>query len=832
MGAAMGIASFAPRWLAVLVAGVFSAQTLAPGVGLAALPAPPADALAAAEQQIDRIIDALDAARQRIDRSRFDMDALALRLGGDADGIFAFVRDEIGYQAYVGAMRGPLGTLLAKSGNAYDKALLLSDLLRRAGFETRFAIGRLSPEQAAALAKASLQQSEPASSPEQQIALGAGILAAAGLEASEIEAIAEDTRASIVGGRAALRQEVESNLKFLEEALAGAGIRPSSSDVVRYLTDVATDHCWVQYKDATGKWTDLDPTAPGQSTGATAANPDSVAAELPEDKVHALTVRIRLRTGETPQGGSETMTDTVLLEKKFDIPLIAGQVVHIGNIPDLSASADAQDLSAAIAGVNRFDTVVAVGKDPPVLGLGFALDGRIVGQEKQSAPPAAPAFGGLGNILQGVADQVGGVPETSSRIVGEWIEYTLAVPQQDGTPALYNYRREILSPETVIKWSPAGASTLETNRTETAALRAMLVRDVELMPIVGAIDSRLLSSRMADVLIASRALLRAIPSMSAKEPDKALDLGGSENPAVGLVPLMYATAVESRLSDMMAEEFPGIPAYRSVPALVSHEIRLQTTPDGGLLAGRSFDIIHNLDAARVGTSERPFDAALRRGILETAVERQLLESVIGNSVVRPLPVSTSSVFDEAKRQGIAPAVLTPDEDGRARLAALVIPEPDKALIAADLDRGYVVVTPSQKVAVGERQLRGWWRVDPRTGTTLGQLSSNGGAGEYGELIYVMEFIVQHWDKLAFLLRLSVVFASYGLCVLDSDAGDENANVGAKVVDHLACAAAAVVAYMSWIPKNPMSADAAATLAMALAGVITTSGKAYFLPQKK
>ena len=62
----------------------------------------------------------------------------ALELGNDANAIFSFVRDEIGYESYKGSLRGSRGALWSNGGNALDQASLLIALLR--GFRNSGAV--------------------------------------------------------------------------------------------------------------------------------------------------------------------------------------------------------------------------------------------------------------------------------------------------------------------------------------------------------------------------------------------------------------------------------------------------------------------------------------------------------------------------------------------------------------------------------------------------------------------------------------------------------------------------------------------------------------------
>ena len=80
-----------------------------------------------------------------------EVTAAVKALGPDVAQLLSFVSQRIRYEPYEGALRGPRGTLLAASGNAVDRALLLRDLIQTAkpDAELRFALGTLTAEQAA-----------------------------------------------------------------------------------------------------------------------------------------------------------------------------------------------------------------------------------------------------------------------------------------------------------------------------------------------------------------------------------------------------------------------------------------------------------------------------------------------------------------------------------------------------------------------------------------------------------------------------------------------------------------------------------------------------------
>lgn len=66
----------------------------------------------------------------------------ASELGNDPVAIFEYVRS-LGYESYVGSLRGARGTLWSEAGNGYDQASLLVALLRASGIPAAYRLGSL-----------------------------------------------------------------------------------------------------------------------------------------------------------------------------------------------------------------------------------------------------------------------------------------------------------------------------------------------------------------------------------------------------------------------------------------------------------------------------------------------------------------------------------------------------------------------------------------------------------------------------------------------------------------------------------------------------------------
>lgn len=252
-------------------------------VKMTPIPWPSPEGSAAALQEYRA---ALDRLKHQVDRSVFDVGALQGRLGRDVKAMLGFVREEIRLEPYAGVLRGARGALLARGGNAADRALLLAELLRRAGYQVRFAEGTLSRNQAEVLVRSALRRPR-------------------------------------TGADTPLHQEIlrraAAHFLVLGDALYGAGHRPSTQRTPRWdhAVRAAQDHVWVQVA-AGDRWMDLDPASPD---GAPLTRARRVG-DVPDLRFHRVTLRLEVQVVE----GDRTLRHPVLLYEGraadlVDVPL-------------------------------------------------------------------------------------------------------------------------------------------------------------------------------------------------------------------------------------------------------------------------------------------------------------------------------------------------------------------------------------------------------------------------------------------------------------------------------------------------------------------------------
>lgn len=124
------------------------------------------------------------------------------------------------------------------------------------------------------------------------------------------------------------------------------------------------------------------------------------------------------------------------------------------------------------------------------------------------------------------------------------------------------------------------------------------------------------------------------------------------------------------------------------------------------------DVVQNVRRSFVtgsdGSVTPSFDGNLLAGAWETALEPTALA---GSGRIQ----DTFTFFGAVQSQQIGVRTLVP---GTGRPDGLALPDASLRAIEHDLDRGYVVV--SAEAMPEGAEIAAWWRIDPRTGETLGR----------------------------------------------------------------------------------------------------------------
>jgi transglutaminase-like putative cysteine protease/uncharacterized membrane protein len=165
--------------------------------------------------------------------------AVGAVISGDLYAIFEFVQDKIGYESYVGSLRGARGTYWSMAGNSYDQANLLVALLRGAGIPCRYVQGELKTEKA------------------QELILSM------------------------------FPEDIGCVIGYIPE---GEELSDPANDAE--LLSESRDHMWVQFYAGKDVWVDLDPSFANAKVGESFTEADNIYVETPDKMRHKVTIKV------------------------------------------------------------------------------------------------------------------------------------------------------------------------------------------------------------------------------------------------------------------------------------------------------------------------------------------------------------------------------------------------------------------------------------------------------------------------------------------------------------------------------------------------------------
>jgi hypothetical protein len=721
MAGGVGSATF---WTSTgVTGGAPSASGGAPGVAGGgpdfpwhATPVAPAATDEERQSAIERAADRFQRARtvaSELRASPIGLDEALEKIGRDPATLSGWVQQHIAFEPYEGFMKGPQGTLVSGRANSADKALLLAELLKRAGATVQLVRGTLPVERQP---KAGLPKDlgkPPTDVQVNDFGKGLGIDGAALRTALNTAQVRHDKLLENLWTR------TDRDIGAVAGALASARVNVPTA--VTWQAPV--EHWWVRTDQG-----DLDPTLgqPGGTETATCAIDD-----IPADRFH--TVAIRVRVGK---GGRET----AFLDRSFRSADLFGETVAVANAPvgfaktlESGGKLTAQAIFDAAGAVTEFQPQVFVaGKT--VKGDAFDLNGSKVAPKGGRADKAKDLGGGMGGLFGGLSGGEGESQKPAKATSGKvtltaaYLEVELTAP---GGARPVRIRRDLLLPG---------------SEGRQRVLDLLAVREILLMP--DEVTPDFVNNAVLEYADAWRKWLGEHVAAD-YNPLKVSEYQSQPY----FDPTLYGFGIlrRNQLRRLSETRLGGAQWVHPRPTVVSYVRRLVDAKRPTMIAG--IDILENtllpLEAAP-GDWRRQL--AFAAGILDTALEHEVNAGPGAHS-------NTSVYLEQALLKGQQPVAAHGALPGDVRLSAVARNQIQQQL------RGAAVVLVPQEVA-------SWYRVDLVTGTTLGYVEGGGGQemAEYAELIAMdieMYGIMKFWGDLFRCIAMGVQGPLAGMNGLES-----------------------------------------------------------------
>jgi hypothetical protein len=670
---------------------------------------------AAQLERLENSFRALEDGDRESPRDRWDPAYVVEQLGKEPNVLYDWVRHNTYWVAYQGVLRGPAGVLMDRQGNSLDRALLLAKLLQVAGYESRVARGELSSSTAAELLPAlvatrrdSLAAAAPDSASFEEASRATrvsdlrAVAAQYELDGNAIERVLNSyTRAAvpvIEKLNARVTDQTARLLSILEKPEARAEWRKRHERALQALRD----HWWVQWRDGEN-WHDLDLLASGSNAVPLVAIPTAEVAVSRLDGSLYQQVSVRVIA---EQWSSGALTERVVLDSTLLPAGLIGKPIVLQLWParwpaDLAPQIDSPyGLRAAALEQNEWTATLQVGTD--VIAQGMLADS---GTEDSGGAGAPGGLGGIGgamtNAVQRGSQQ--GTTAGGQELTATWIEYELRLP--DAPPR--TIRRAVFD---LLGPAKRAARPRQLSLDETARLTrslALMMR-TEILPLVCAIAPEFATHVMAQSLRENRDMFQKIAGeefdLASQATQQLLEQ------AVPAMSTLYSLALSkwawSRSTDG---------AYMDQPALFTRHRFMKPVGTGAALVDAT-DIVTNEVAVALSMPDA-FAVRVEQGVFDTNAEALLHGSAITTNTAEAFAITGEWLALTSQR--------------KEELAHLKLADDERSRIAGDLEAGYTVIVPRAPVKIAGREFVGWWRVDPRTGDSLG-ISHDGWGGAAAE----------------------------------------------------------------------------------------------------
>lgn len=687
-----------------------------------------------AAARLEKLFDALEAEARNIPRDTFDPQAIIDTVGTDPEDLFAWVRSNTYLVAYQGLLRGARGVLMDRLGNSLDRAMLLYALIRGAGEQVRLARGKLSDAAAEMLAARARPVPKEGPLPPAQLPSLADMSIGIGPYAQRFGVDAEDLERQIRTMTLALQRLAEESVQRTAEQTEqiAALVEPYRIEVAREEFAVKrratlSDHWWVQWRDD-GEWIDLDPSLPDARPGnaiaerALATYRPETLGDLPEESIHWLTIAVVVEFWKNGEISEHTVLEQRLLPAALIGEPISLRFVPVPPPEDIKVAQDDDPLArlrALALDQHQWLPVLTIGKhhfykysftdnalinDATLPGyVQNVLAGRRLvrgmeeGAEDLGRRVQGMFSGGFGQSQAPESDK--DRPARGNHLTGVWFDFTLNLPQG----RVQTERRQVvdLLGQAVRASGQEGVQAPELTEGDRLDRAFKLMGSVDILPLVAQPSADFADHVTARGLLASRDMLRRVGF--ARDPGPEID-PPRFSPELAL--LWMLALVRGQWGDV------GGRLYIDRPNLFAFHKQLRWTEREDRPRGlQAADIVFN-DVApiRLGDVD-PFVQRLRQGVFDTNAEAFLMAA-------SGTPLNTSELMARSPVQNIDWIAVT--DRGDAAWQKVDLPANVRGRAASDLVTDTLVVLPRKLVDLDGRAGFAWWRIDQRTGQTLGR----------------------------------------------------------------------------------------------------------------
>jgi hypothetical protein len=678
--------------------------------------------------KLDRYFLALEEAVKEIPRDTFDPQAMVDKIGKDPEALFRWVKDNTYWVPYQGALRGPVGVLMDRLGNSLDRSLLLAKLLQEAGYRVQLAHARIPEEQAKEIKKnmRSIPQDRYSVQGSSRGSLEEVVGQFTNKYGLDQEEYQKSLRAAELESKAMIEKSnnlIKTQSKWLEELVGIPQQAKNLADEEKsYGLQCLGDHWWVQLS-RDNQWLDFDLLHPDMTSGKalapveTTSQPD----EINEESIHKFEVRVIIE-----KWSEGAVKENIVFQHSLRPLELVGEPIVLAHSPmnwptDLNLLNEKDPLG-------KFRDVARDEKEwlpCLVLGQKQIFQSSFTDSGDVNANPGKKDGGSVGGIAKGLVNAFGGEEEETAGqqafLSAEWIEYEIHIP---GKPNRI-VRREIfdlLGPSVRAK---KNFGVFQLDDTKKADRGLALLGSVEILPLTGHLAPEFISYLAAKRLVESK-----VPFLSFLK----LDEGSRRAKSGELVALLKNISSPLSALELARQTLGPYSYFHYLDCLNIFNFRAGYSQDanGKVRPFEFIDIVLN-PVTMAGPDANSFSGRIRQGVVDTVSEAVIYDR-------QEAVENTAILFEKALKAGAQGLTLNPQQ--QKDIPELGLPQDASARLSETLGQGYLAVVLADFSSAQAPGDFGWWRVDPKSGETIGVMGSGfNKGGQTPEYTKILEKIV-------------------------------------------------------------------------------------------